>query len=101
MRAQLPITDDMLAAFATFMLLKSNSFLHNCPIWDRKPVVEQLWSEWKRFLKPLQLALERETDDSSDHHDIGIVAVAQQYHGILPDLGHRSHGQGGNTQGLM
>ena len=29
------------------------------------------------------------------------MAVAQQYHGILPDLGHRSHDQGGNTQDIM
>ena len=31
MRAQLPITNNMLAAFATYMLLKSNSFPRNRP----------------------------------------------------------------------
>ena len=56
-RVQLPITDDMLAAFATFMLLKSNTFLRDRPVWDGKPVVEQIWSEWKRFFKPLQPSL--------------------------------------------
>ena len=58
-RAQLPITDNMLAAFATYMLLKSNSFPCNCPVWDGKPVGDQKWSAWKEFFKPLQLTLER------------------------------------------
>ena len=57
----------MLAAFATFIILKTNAFPHNQPVWDGKPVVEQLWSEWKRFFKPLQMALERDTAASSDH----------------------------------
>ena len=43
-RAQLPITDEILAAFAAFMLLKSNAFPRDRPVWDGKPVVEQLWS---------------------------------------------------------
>ena len=39
-QSQLPITDYMLAAFATFVLLKDNTFWRNRPIWDGKPVVE-------------------------------------------------------------
>ena len=31
----------------------------------------------------------------------GTAAAAHRYHGILPDLGHRSHSQGGNAQGIM
>ena len=31
-RAQLPITDNMLTAFATYMLLKTNSFPRNRPV---------------------------------------------------------------------
>ena len=92
----------MLTAFATFMLLKANAFPRDRPIWDGKPVVEQLWSDWRRFFKPVQLAMESKTDVSSDHPDmIGTVDVAQRYHGILPDFGHHSHGQGGNMQGIM
>ena len=69
-RAQLPITDNMLSAFAAFMLLEVISFPRDHPGCDVKQVVEQLWSEWKRFFNPLQLALERDTDASSDHPDI-------------------------------
>ena len=63
---QLPITNDMIASFVTFMLLKANSFLGNLPVWDDKPVGVKLWLEWKRFFKPLQLALDRKTDASSN-----------------------------------
>ena len=55
-RAQLPIKDKMLAAFATFMLLKSNSFPRNRPVWDGKPVEDQRWVAWKELFEPLQLA---------------------------------------------
>ena len=60
-RAQLPITDNMLAAFATYTLLKSNSLPCNRPVWEGKPVGDQKWAAWKEFFKPLQLALKRET----------------------------------------
>ena len=43
-RAQLPIPDNMLAAFATYMLLKSNYFPRNRPVWDGKAVGDQKWS---------------------------------------------------------
>ena len=46
-RAQLPITDNLLAAFATYMFLKSNSFPRNRPVWDGKPVGDQKWAAWK------------------------------------------------------
>ena len=64
--------------------------------------MEQLWLEWKRFFKPLQLALERKTVYSFDHPNMfGTAAAAQRYHSILLYLGHRPHSQGGNTQSLM
>ena len=37
-RVQLPITNEMLSAFATFMILKANSFPRYRPVWDGKPV---------------------------------------------------------------
>ena len=37
-RVQLQITDNMFAAFATFMILKSNAFLCERPVWEGKPV---------------------------------------------------------------
>ena len=46
-RAQLPITDNMLAAFTTYMILKTNSFPRNLPVWDGKPVGDQKWAAWK------------------------------------------------------
>ena len=92
----------MLEAFASFMLLKANAFPRDCPVWNGNPVVDQLWSEWKRFFNPLQLALERKTAASYDHPGMfGTAAAAQQYHGILPELDHRYNKQGGNTQGLI
>ena len=42
-RAQLLITDNMLAAFATYRLLKRNYFPRNRPVWDDKPVGDQHW----------------------------------------------------------
>ena len=38
--AQLPITDNMLAAFTAYILLKTNYFPRNCPVWDGKPVMD-------------------------------------------------------------
>ena len=37
-QAILPITDNILAAFATYMLLKAGSFPWDRPTWDGKPV---------------------------------------------------------------
>ena len=54
-----PITDNMLAALATNMLLKSGSFLQDRPTWDGKSIMDQTWDGWKGFFKPLQAALER------------------------------------------
>ena len=45
-RAQLPIMDNMLDNFATYMLLKSNYFPRNRPIWDGKLVGDQHWDAW-------------------------------------------------------
>ena len=92
----------MIAAFDTFMILKANTFPRDRPIWDVKPVVEQLWSEWKRFFNPLQMVLDRKTDASSEQPDMfDTAALAQRYHSILPDLVHLSHGQGGDAQDIM
>ena len=102
MRAQLPINDRTLASFATFMLLKANFFPCNRPVWDGKPVREQISLEWKRFFKPLQIALEHKTAASSDQPDMfGTAALAQRYHVILPDLVHISQGQGGDAQDTL
>ena len=65
-RTQLSIIDNMLAAFATYMILKTNSFPRNRPVWDGKPVGDQKWASWKEFFNPLQLALERKTAADGD-----------------------------------
>ena len=100
-RAQLPITDNMLAAFATYMLLKSNSFPCNLPVWDGKPVGDQRWDAWEEFFKPLHLALKRETAAAGDAPDMfGTAVVAQRLHGIVTGLPTAS-GHGGDTQGIL
>ena len=92
----------MIAAFDTFMILKANTFPRDRPIWDVKPVVEQLWLEWKRFFNPLQMVLDRKTDASSEQPDMfDTAALAQRYHVILPDLVHISQGQGGDAQDTL
>ena len=92
----------MLAAFANFILLKTNAFPRDRPIWDGKPVREQLYLEWNHFFKPLQLELERKMAASSDQPDMfGTSASVQCYHGILPDIVHCSHGQGGDMQEIL
>ena len=99
-QAQLPITDNMLTAFATYMLLKANSFPRNCPVWDGNPVGDQKWSAWKEFFKPLQLALERKTAAAGDTPDmLGTSAAAQRLIGIIPGVPANSHG--GGTPGLL
>ena len=42
--ANLPITDGMLDAFATYMLLKSCSFPRDPPTWDGKSIMDQTWN---------------------------------------------------------
>ena len=99
-RAQLPITDNMLAAFATYMLLKTNSSPRNRPVWDGKPVGDQKWASWKEFFKPRQLALERKTAAAGDaSHMFGTAAAAQHLHGIVPGI--PANGYGGDTPGLL
>ena len=103
-REQLSITNYRITPFATFILSKANVFLCNRPVWDVKPFMEQLCSEWNRFMKPLQLVLKRKTDASSDHPEMfgtADAAEAQRYQGILPDLIHHSQDQRGNVQGIM
>ena len=100
-RAQLPITNNMITAFATYMLLKSNSFPRNRPVWDSKPVGDQCWYAWKEFFKPLQMVLKRETAAAGDAPDMfGNAAAAQRLHGIMTGLPSAS-GHGGDTQGLL
>ena len=100
-RAQLPIMDNMLDDFATYMLLKSNSFPCNRPVWDGKPVGDQHWNTWKEFFKSLQMDLERQTAAAGDVSDmLGTAAAAQQLHSIVPGLLTAS-GHGGDTQGLL
>ena len=99
-RTQLLITDNMLAAFATYMLLKTNYFPRNRPVWDGKPVGDQKWAAWKELFKPLQMSLKRETDAAGDAPDIfGTATVAQRLHGIIPRV--PANGHGGNTLGLL
>ena len=91
----------MLSIFATYMLLKRNSFPRNRPVWDSKPVGDQRWDAWKEFFKPLQLALERETAAAGDAPDMfGTAAAAQRLHGIVPILPNASNHRG-DTQGLL
>ena len=101
MRAQLPITDNMLAAFATYMMLKNNSFPRNRPVWDGKPVGDQRWDAWKEFFKPLQMALERENAATGNTLDVfGTATAAQQLHGIVTILLNAS-GHGGDAQRIL
>ena len=100
MHAQLPITDKMFAAFATYMLLKTNSFPCNHPVWNGKPVEDQIWAAWKECFKPLQMALERKTSAAVNAPNIfGTAAAEQRLHGIIPLVPANDHG--GNTPGLL
>ena len=99
-RAQLPIIDNILADFATYMLLNTNSFHRNRPVWDGKPVGDQKWAAWKEFFKLLQLDLEHETATAGDAPDMfGTAAAAQRLRSII--LGIPSNGHGGDTPGLL
>ena len=100
-RAQLPITDNMLAAFATYMLLKSNSFPCYLPVWDGKPVGDQRWDAWKECFKPLQLYLKSKTADAGDALDMfGTAAASQRLHDIVTGLPNASSHKG-DAQGIL
>ena len=49
---KLPVLDNLLAAFATSIILYAYSFPHNHPICDGKPAKDQPWPAWKYFFKP-------------------------------------------------
>ena len=53
-RANLPISNEWLAAFPTSSLLQENSFPNDRPAWDGKAKSDQTWSAWKGFFEPLQ-----------------------------------------------
>ena len=90
----------MLAAFAMYMLLKTNSFPRNRPVWDGKPVGDQKWAAWKELFKPLQLALASKTAAAGDVPDMfGTAAAAQRLHRIIPVIS--ANGHGGDTPGLL
>ena len=101
-RTQLPISNNMLAAFATYMLLKSHSFPRNrpAPSGTANQVGTSVGTSGKNF-KPLHLALERKTAAASNASDMfRTAAVAQRLHGILPGLPTAS-GHGGDAQGIL
>ena len=103
-RAKLPITNNVLAAFATLMLLCTGSFPCNIPTWDVKKVEEQTWPAWKDFPPPLQLALMREQAVSADRPDtFDTAAAAQRYHDIDAACGYSKDapGQPGSPDDLM
>lgn len=60
LRAALPISDNLLEAFATVSLLNERSFPNDCPTWERKPKHEQTWQKWKGAFLPLHRPLEQE-----------------------------------------
>ena len=83
-RANLPITDNMLAAFATHMLINSVSFPRDFPTCYGKPIMDQTWDAWKAFFKPLQAVLEHESAAATGKPYIfGTAAAGQQHHGII------------------
>ena len=99
-RTQLPITDNMLAAFATYMFLKTNSFPRNRPVWYSNPVGDQKCSAWKKFFKQLQLALESKTIAARDAPDMfGTATTVHRLHGIVPGI--PDNGNSGDTPGLL
>ena len=83
MRTKLPVTNNVLTAFATLMLLRADSFPRNRPTWNIKKVEDQTWPVWKDFFRPLQLALECEQLVATDQpNTFGTVVAAQCYHRI-------------------
>ena len=59
-RAGLPFSDNLLAAVASSLLLKANSFPKGRPKWDGKILEDQTLKAWDDYFLPLHKALERE-----------------------------------------
>ena len=81
-RAELPISDDLLAAFASSSLLAENSFPTDRPAWDGKPPAEQTWAAWKATFLPLHKAMERGRRAATGRADtFGSASAAILVHG--------------------
>ena len=52
-RAGLPFSDNLLAAVASSLLLKANSFPKGRPKWDGKILEDQTLKAWEDYLLPL------------------------------------------------
>ena len=86
-RAKLPISDDLLAAFASSSLLAEDSFPTDRPAWDGKPPAEQTWAAWKSTFLLLHKAMERGRRAATGRAaTFGSASAAIQVHGTSGPL---------------
>jgi hypothetical protein len=85
-RAQLPITDEWLAAIATMSLLSAGSFPKLHLDWDGLAPAAKTWTAWKTWALKSQKTTEREQRASGIRGDVfGSAASAIQAHGTTAD----------------
>ena len=83
LRAGLPFFDNLLAAFATYLLLAANYFPKDCPEWYGKNYGDQTWDKWMVYFGPLHLALEQNTKAETRQGENSRTAAADSaIHGI-------------------
>ena len=85
-RANLPISDEWLAAIATKSLIAEGSFPKVRNEWDSRAAAAKLqWTDWKKWAREAQIGVEREQRATGDRGDVfGSAAAACAIHGITP-----------------
>ena len=84
-RANLPISNAWLAAFATSSLLQAKSFPNNRPTCDGKANADQTCSAWKGYFLLLHKNIERETRVARGEDSFGTAVTAQALHNVTFD----------------
>jgi hypothetical protein len=81
-RANLPITNDWLAAIATMLLLAAGSFPKLRQDWDGRAPADKTWPAWKTWALQAQKTVEREQRASGNRGDVfGSASTAITVHG--------------------
>ena len=81
-RANIPVTDNWLAAFETNSLLRAKSYPTDRLGRDGKPRAAQTWQAWNKFLTSLHKNLERHTRMAQSKDSLRTTISARLIHSV-------------------
>jgi hypothetical protein len=85
LQANLPITNDWLAATAPLSLLTAGSFPKQQTDWDALAPALKTWAAWKTWARSTQQTVEREQRSTSSRSDVfGAASTAIEFHCTTP-----------------